>query len=158
MRAFSPDTLTQINIWTHTAKISASCLWIDTPHAYVRMSWNFLFLMGGSNFELKIHPADCQKFCEKKLYSISYIWKATKSGSAPIFWRFQLVSPLPNAYTYQWRQIFLKNSVLANQPTIYSDQSIARPIFSKLRVEKREQKQKNQECIQKSSEKGYFEK
>ena len=56
--------------------------------------------MGGSNFEVKIHPANCQRCCEKKLYTISYIQKATKSGSAPFIFLFQLISPLP---TSQWR-------------------------------------------------------
>ena len=101
--AFSPHTLTQIKIWAHSANIPTSYLLIDTPHAYIWTSWNFHFLMVGSNFEMKIHPAECQKFCEKKLYSISYIWKATKSGSAPIFWWFQLFSPLPTSNELYFR-------------------------------------------------------
>ena len=55
--------------------------------------------MGGSNFEVKIHPANCQNCCEKKLYTISYIQNATKSGSAPFTFGCQLISPLPNGHT-----------------------------------------------------------
>ena len=51
--------------------------------------------MGGSNFEVKIHPANCQKCCEKKLNIISFIQKAIKSGSAPFIFGIQLISPLP---------------------------------------------------------------
>ena len=66
-----------------------------TPHMPMFGCPEILLLMGGSTFEVKIHPADSQKVLWTNLYFISYIWKATKSGSAPIFWRFQLVSPLP---------------------------------------------------------------
>ena len=44
---------------------------------------------------MKIHPANCQKCCGKKLYTISYIQNAIKSGSAPFIFGFQLISPLP---------------------------------------------------------------
>jgi hypothetical protein len=63
--AFPTDTLTQIKIWAHSANIPASCVWIDTPYAYVWTTWNFHFIMGGSNFEVKINRANCQKCCEK---------------------------------------------------------------------------------------------
>ena len=55
--ATTPDTLTQIEIWVHTANIPGLCLWIDTPHAYVWATWNFHFLMGGPRFEIHFPPA-----------------------------------------------------------------------------------------------------
>ena len=33
--AFYQDTLTQFKIWAQSTNIPVSCLWIDTPHAYV---------------------------------------------------------------------------------------------------------------------------
>ena len=64
-RAFSTDTLTQIRIWAQSANIPASRLWIDTPYEYDWTPWNCLFLMGGPNFEGRIHPANSQKCFEK---------------------------------------------------------------------------------------------
>ena len=40
----------------------------------------------------------------KKLYTISYIQKATKSGSAPFIFGFWLISPLPCVWTQVKRQ------------------------------------------------------
>ena len=56
---------TKLKSGAHSANIPASCVWIDAPHAYVWTSWNFHFLMGGSNFEVKIHPANCQNVVKK---------------------------------------------------------------------------------------------
>ena len=53
-------------------------------------------LMRGSNLEVKIHPANCQKYCEK-MYTISNVQKATKSVFAPFIFGFQLISTLPYA-------------------------------------------------------------
>ena len=116
--AFSTDTLIQMQIWAHSANTPASCLWIDTPHAYGWTSWNFHFLMGGSNFQLKIHPGDGKNFCKFFSYSISYLWKATKSGSAQIFWLFQLVSPQPRVHRLHWQvqYAFSNKSNLADSP------------------------------------------
>ena len=55
--ATSPDTLTQIDFWVHSANIPGHCLWIDTPHAYVWATWNFHFLMGGPRFEVNFPPS-----------------------------------------------------------------------------------------------------
>ena len=59
----------------------------------------FTFWWEGKILKWKSTQLTVKNFVKKKLYSISYIWKATKSGSAPIFWRFHLVSPLP---TCRW--------------------------------------------------------
>ena len=55
--ATSPDMLTKIEIWVHSANIPGHCLWIDTPHAYVLATWNFHFLMGGPRFEVNFPPS-----------------------------------------------------------------------------------------------------
>ena len=55
--ASSPDTLTQIDFWVHSANIPGHCLWINTPHAYVWATWNFHFLMGGPRFEVNFPPS-----------------------------------------------------------------------------------------------------
>ena len=61
--------------------------------------------MGGSNFEVKSHPANCQKCCENYLYTISYIQRATKSGSAPFILGFQPISPLPIGQSVIWTSL-----------------------------------------------------
>ena len=55
----------------------------------------FTFWWEGKILKWKSTQLTVKNFVKKKLYSISYIRKATKSGSAPIFWRFHLVLPLP---------------------------------------------------------------
>ena len=55
--AFYQDPLTQFKIWAQSANIPVSCLWIDTPHAYVLTLWNFHFSMVGPRFEVNFLAA-----------------------------------------------------------------------------------------------------
>ena len=76
-----------MKIWAHSANIPASCLWIGTPQAYVWTSWNFPFLMGGSYFEVKIHTANWQKCCGKKIINQFLYTKGNQIRFCPIyFW------------------------------------------------------------------------
>ena len=55
--ATSPDILTQIEILVHSSNIPGHCLWIDTSHAYVWVTWNFSLLMGRTCFEIIFPPS-----------------------------------------------------------------------------------------------------
>ena len=79
--ALSQDTLTQIKIWVQSANIAGHCLWIDTPQAYVWLTWNFHFSMGGSRFEVDFLTAKIfwNPFLAK--YIISIHKNAAKNAS-----------------------------------------------------------------------------
>jgi hypothetical protein len=66
--------------------------------------------MGGSNFEVKIHPGNCQKCCEKNGIPFLRYKKTIKSGSAPFIFGFQLISPLPIGHVQEHPQELQWNS------------------------------------------------
>ena len=90
-----PDMLTQIEIRLHSANIPGHCVWIDTPHAYVWMTWNFHFLMGRTCFEINFPPAKIlwNPFLAKYPISLHKIAAKNASGFLKTLWLTFLTRP-----------------------------------------------------------------
>ena len=97
--ATSPDTLTQIDFWVHSANIPDHCLWIDAQHAHVWATWNFHFLMGGPRVEVNFPPSKILWKAFLAKYPKSIHKMAAKSASG--FFKTLLLTFLtrPTVYT-----------------------------------------------------------